>query len=181
MLYGIQEKDTLNQLINGGLFMLIIYNSFLYRYIKNKNHIEIVTYDKNKVDKSFKLDDDIYYKDVLLDDPKIQDIFDVQFFLNWDSHLKDVDKRWEILTDGEYMKGNHVLLRFVNGFLPGWTIEEQVVCSKYVDIDECEDFSVVYTYKVKNGKRLETPVVEEQKVSKEEFQKLVLQYRINNI
>lgn len=161
--------------------MLIIYKDNLYDLLDEKTHFDIITRLKTKADGDFLSTRKSFYKKITKDDKCIQDIFDVQFFLNWDSHLKNVDKRWEILTDGEYMKGNQVLLRFVNVLLPGWTVEEQVVCSKYVDIDECEDFFVVYTYKVKNGKRLETPVAEEQKVSKEEFQKLVLQYRIYNI
>jgi hypothetical protein len=161
--------------------MFIIYNNFLYRYIKNKEYLEIVTYDKNKVDKNFMLDDDIYYKQIPKDDKYIQDIFDVEFFLKWDSGLKDVDSKWGILAIGMQMKENQILLTFANGILPGWSAEEQTVCSRYVDIDECEDFSVVYTYTVKDGNVLKEPMIVEQKVSKEEFQKLVHQYRIRNI
>ena len=161
--------------------MFIIYNNLLYRYTKIKNHIEIVTYDKNKVDSSFKVDDDIYYKEISLDDTNIQDIFDVEFFLQWDSGFKNVDSKWGILAIAMQMKENQVLLTFANGILPGWSVEEQTVCSRYVDIDECEDFSVVYKYTVKDGVRLENPMQVEQKVPKEEFQKLVLQYRVKNI
>ena len=161
--------------------MFIIYNNFLYRYIKNKDHFEIITYDKNKVDKNFTLDGDIYYKQIPKDDKCIQDIFDVEYFLKWDSGLKDVDSKWRILTIGVQMKENQILLTFDKGILPGWNAEEQTVCSKYVDIDECEDFSVVYTYTVKDGNVLKEPLKEEQKVLKEEFQKLVHQYRTRNI
>ncbi len=179
--HGTRKKDALSELNRGEFIMFMIYNSFLYRYIKEKNHFEIVTYDKNKIDNGFMLEDDIYYKEIQKDDKCIQDIFKVQFFLKWDSHFDDVDEVWEILLDGGRLKGNQVLLKFAKGILPGWTVEEQTVCSKYVDIDECEDFSVVYTYTVKDGNVLKDPMVVEQKVSKEEFQKIITQYQTKNI
>lgn len=82
-----------------------------------------------------------------------------------------MDEEWEILLDGGCLKGDQVLLRFAKGILPGWTVEEQTVCSKYVDVDECEDFLVVYTYTVKDGNVLKEPMVVEEKVSKENFKR----------
>ena len=116
-----------------------------------------------------------------MNDPNIQDIFNIQFFLKWDSHFEKVDTVWEIFTDKSYLNENQVLMRFANGLLPGWRAEEQTVCSRYVDINECEDFTIVYTYTVKDGIRLETPLKQEKKVSKEEFQKTVIQFRNENI
>ena len=159
--------------------MLMIYNNKLFRYIKKKQ--EIVTYQKKNTDNTFEFDDGIYYKKVLENDSNIQDIFIIQFFLKWDSHLEKVDTVWEIFTDKSYLNENQVLMRFANGLLPGWRAEEQTVCSRYVDINECEDFTIVYTYTVKDGVRLETPLKQEKKVSKEEFQKTVIQYRAENI
>lgn len=161
--------------------MFIIYKNNLYVLRDEKTHFVIITRSKDKTDENFLSTGISFYKDISKDNTGIQDIFDVQFFLQWDSGLKNVDKEWEILTEYEYLEGNQVLLKFVNGILPGWNIEEQAVCSKYVDIDECEDFTVKYTYTVKDGNKLKEPLVLEQKVSKEEFQKTVIGYRIENI
>ncbi|MDP4180485.1 MAG: hypothetical protein Q8942_05255 [Bacillota bacterium] len=161
--------------------MFIIYKDNLYDLLDEETHLNIITRQKTKADKDFLSTGKSYYKEIKKDDKYIQDIFNAQFFVEWDSHLDDIDNKWEILTEHEYLKDNQVLLKFVNGILPGWTVEEQAICSKYVDIDECEDFSVVYTYTVKDGKTLKSPMVVEQKVSKDDFQKLVLQHQFNNI
>ena len=161
--------------------MFIIYKDNLYDMSDKKTHFNIITRLKTKADGDFLSKHEIFYKEIPKDDKCIQDIFKVQFFLKWDSHLANVNEVWEILTEYEYLKDNQVLLKFVNGILPGWTVEEQAVSSKYVDIDECEDFSVVYTYTVKDGNVLKEPLIVEQEVSKEEFQKLIHQYRIRNI
>lgn len=161
--------------------MFMIYKNNLYHILDEKSHFVIITKHKTKADGDFLSTKESFYKEIPKDDKYIQDIFRVQFFLKWDSHLADVDNTWEILAEHEYIKDNQVLLKFVNGILPGWDVEEQAVCSKYVDIDECEDFLVVYTYTVKDGDVLKKPMVLEQKVSKEDFEKLVLKYQIKNI
>ncbi|KNY28483.1 hypothetical protein [Pseudobacteroides cellulosolvens] len=161
--------------------MFIIYKNNLYHVLDEKSHLVIITRQKSKADEDFLSTKESFYKEISKDDKYIQDVYTVQFFLKWDSHLDGVDKTWEILTEHEYLKENQVLLKFVNGILPGWEVEEQAVCSKYVDIDECEDFLVVYTYTVKDGDVLKIPMVLEQKVSREDFQKLVLKYQIKNI
>lgn len=172
---------NLPEFLIGEDIMFIIYKDNLYDMSEKKTYFDIITRLETKVDGDFLSDDDIYYKQIPLDDKYIQDIFDVEFFLKWDSGLKDVDSKWEILAIEMRMKENQVLLTFAKGILPGWRAEEQTVCSRYVDIDECEDFSVVYTYAVKDGNVLKEPMIVEQKVSKEEFQKLAHQYQIRNI
>ncbi len=161
--------------------MFIIYKDTLYDMSDKKTHFNIITRLKAKADGDFLSKEEIFYKQIPKDDKYIQDIFDVEFFLKWDSGLKDVDSKWGILAISMQMKENQILLTFANGILPGWRAEEQTVCSKYVNIDECEDFSVVYTYAVKDGNVLKEPMIVEQKVSKEEFQKLAHQYRTKNI
>ena len=161
--------------------MYIIYNNILYELINYRGKYKITTYFKEKCDRSFDRTWDYYSKEYLETDTNIQDIFNIQFFLKWDSHFEKVDTVWEIFTDKSYLNENQVLMRFANGLLPGWRAEEQTVCSRYVDINECEDFTIVYTYTVKDGIRLETPLKQEKKVSKEEFQKTVIQFRNENI
>ena len=161
--------------------MFIIYKDTLYDLVEEKTHLIIITRNELKLNENFLKTKRSFYKNILLNDPNIQDIFNIQFFLKWDSHFEKVDTVWEIFTDKSYLNENQVLMRFANGLLPGWRAEEQTVCSRYVDINECEDFTIVYTYTVKDGIRLETPLKQEKKVSKEEFQKTVIQYRNENI
>ncbi len=161
--------------------MFIRYNSKIYRFLDKKEYYKIITTDNRKVTDEFYKNIDVYVKKILTEDTNIQDIFNVQFYLTWDSHLEKVDTRWEIFTEKSYMKDDQVLMRFANGLLPGWHAEEQTVCSRYVDINECEDFTVVYTYHVKDGKKLEKPLKEEVKLTKEEFQQMIIRYRSENI
>ncbi|HOJ79044.1 MAG TPA: hypothetical protein PL158_13260, partial [Bacillota bacterium] len=161
--------------------MFMIYNNNLYHILDEKSHYVIITRQKAKADGGFSATKLSFYKEIPKDDRLIQDIYQVQFFLKWDSHLDGVDKRWRILTEPEFIQDNRVLLKFTNGILPGWEIEEQAVCSKYVAIDECEDFQIRYTYTVKDGKVLEQPMVLEEKVSKEDFQNGIVKHQIRNI
>jgi len=165
----------------GENIMFMIYKNNLYHILDEKKHYVIVTRQKSKADADFLSTKESFYKEIPKEDKYIEDIYKVQFFLKWESNFDDVDNTWEILAEHEYIKDNKVLLKFVNGILPGWEVEEQAVCSKYVDIDECEDFTAIYTCTVKNGKVLMNPMVLEQKVSKEEFQNLVLKHQIKNI
>ena len=161
--------------------MFIKYKDILYDLLEEKTYLSIITRNKLKSNEDFLKNKRSFYKNILLNDPNIQDIFNIQFFLKWDSHFEKVDTVWEVFTDKSYLKDGQVLMRFANGLLPGWRAEEQTVCSRYVDINECEDFTIVYTYTVKDGIRLETPLKQGKKVSKEEFQKTVIQYRAENI
>ena len=161
--------------------MYIKYNNIVFRFLDKKEYYKIITRNKNKTTDEFYKNKDVYVKKIIETDINIQDIFNIQFFLKWDSHFEKVDTVWEIFTDKSYLNENQVLMRFANGLLPGWRAEEQTVCSRYVDINECEDFTIVYTYTVKDGIRLETPLKQEKKVSKEEFQKTVIQFRNENI
>ena len=138
--------------------MFIIYKDTLYDLLEEKTHFIIITRNELKSNENFLKTKRSFYKNISLNDINIQDIFNIQFFLKWDSHFEKVDTVWEIFTDKSYLKDGQVLMRFANGQLPGWRAEEQTVCSRYVDINECEDFTIVYTYTVKDGERLETPL-----------------------
>ncbi len=161
--------------------MFINYNNTLYDSLNEKTHLVIITRVESKIDEQFLKSRKSYYKEISTDDTNIQDIFDVKFYLDWDSHFERVDKTWEISTQINHLVGEQVLLEFVKGQLPGWKLEEQIICSKYVDINECENFTAVYTYDTKDGQRLENPLKVEEKLTKEKFIEKVIQYRNRNI
>ena len=60
-------------------------------------------------------------------------------------------------------------------------MDDRCSCSKIVDLFDCTDFTVVYTYTYKDSKKLDEVIVEEVKVEAEEFKSLMLQYRDENI
>lgn len=161
--------------------MYIKYNDKIYELINYKNEMLITSYFIEKIDNNFEKKWDYYQKNLLPTDPLIQDIYHVRFLLHWESGFEKVNPEWVILTDREYMNGDKVLLRFVYGHLPGWEVEEQTVSKKYVDISECDDFTVQYIYSVKDGKKLDEPETKEEKVTQEEFQRLVIGYRSENL
>lgn len=161
--------------------MYIRYNSEIYRFLDKKEYYKIITRNKNKTTDEFYKNKDVYVKKITKTDINIQDIFNVQFFLRWDSHFEKVNTLWEVFADKSYLKDDQVLIRFANGLLPGWRAEEQTVCSRYVDINKCEDFTVLYTYVYKDGIKLEKPSVEEKRVSAKEFKEKMIKYGKSNI
>ena len=161
--------------------MYIRYNSEIYRFLDKKEYYKIITRNKNKTTDEFYKNKDVYVKKITKTDINIQDIFNVQFFLRWDSYFEKVNTLWEVFADKSYLKDDQVLIRFANGLLPGWRAEEQTVCSRYVDINKCEDFTVLYTYVYKDGIKLEKPSVEEKRVSAKEFKEKMIKYGKSNI
>lgn len=161
--------------------MFIKYDNKLYRYLNKKEYYKIITRNNEKITEEFYKSSESYVREISTDDTNIQNIFDIQFYLDWDSHLEKVDKTWEISIQENRLIEEKVFLRFAYGLLPGWRAEEQTVSSRYVDINECENFAVIYIYHLKDGERLEEPLRVEEKLTKEEFITKVIQYRNQNI
>ena len=158
--------------------MYIKYKNLTYSYLKRNE--EILTYIIEKTDETFLKDDDIYYKAIDYNDKNIQDIFDVEFYITWDSKLPKVQTKWRILNTGYYMRDGKVYISH-EGQLPGWKMEEQYICSLLLDMNEIEGYSIKYTYNVKDGQRLETPLVIEENVERKEFEDTFVKYMEENI
>ena len=62
-----------------------------------------------------------------------------------------------------------------------WIQDDKYSCSKIVDLYECSEYTIVYTYVFRDGKKLEKPLIEEKQVSAEEFKEKMIKYRKNNI
>lgn len=164
--------------------MFIKYRNTLYDSLDEKTYLIIITRVESKIDEQFLKSRKSYYKEISTEDTDIQEIFNIQFYLNWDSHLEKVNTVWELFTEeftDDCLKNEQVLLVFAKGCLLGWKVEENTVCSRYVDINECEDFTVIYTYKMKDGERLEEPLKVEEKLTKEEFITKIIEYKDENI
>lgn len=145
------------------------YNNNIYRYLHRKEYDKIITYDRKKSDATFYVNESVYVKQIKGEDPALQEVFDVTFSFNWDSKLEHVETTWTITAAPEYLQGDQLLLRYTKGLLPGWKVEEQTVCVRYVPIEECSEFKICYTYFVKNGEHLEKIKKEEKLVERSHF------------
>ena len=170
--------------------MLMKYANKLFRYISNYN--EIVTYKNINIDGTFKNDNGIYYKKVAIDDINIQDIFEVDFLLTYIDTSETTkhgmyNTRWNV-NEGKQMYKNPVIEKNEVGLTlshdswsEDWIQDDKYSCSKIVDLYECSEYTIVYTYVFRDGKKLEKPLIEEKQVSAEEFKEKMIKYRKNNI
>lgn len=139
----------------------------------------ISTYYIEKTDKTFYNVSDYYAKDYSSTDPDIQDIYDVKFYIKWDSQLESVITKWHIETCDYFTDGSVRLCH--EGYLPGWKIVEKGLSETYLKAEKIEGYSVEYKYVVKDGKKLDEPLVVEKEVDRQEFDELVEMYRSTNI
>ncbi len=172
--------------------MYIKYNEHLYELINYRGKKKITTYYKNKCDKGFEQTWDYYAKDYLEEDNNVQDIFDVNFILTY-IDTSETTKHGEYVTrwnvnEGRPMYKNPEIENDEIGLsLPhdswseDWIQDDKYSCSKIVNIKECSDYTIVFTYLVKDGEKLEEPLIEEKEVTAEEFKKYMLEYRKQNI
>lgn len=170
--------------------MYIKYNSTLYRY--SKKNREILTYYTEKTDETFKPYSKLYYKEIELDDEKIEDIYDVDFYVYYmdDSEtLKNacVSGIW-CVNEGKPLyrtpkiEENELGLGLDNLSLSeDWIRDDRSSCSKIVNLYDCKDYTVKYKYIFKNGKVLSKEEVVKEKMDAEEFKAEMLKYRTENI
>lgn len=170
--------------------MKIKYNSLLYRYLERRN--KIVTYDKDKVDLTFECDGRIYYKVISPMDSHIEDIFDVDFYVYYmdDSETlkaSGADGTW-CVNEGRplyrcpKLENNELGLSLMYGSIcDEWTQDDKGSSSKIIDLYDCSDHTVVYTYSFKDGKPLAENEVIKVKMEPEDFKNEMLKYRISNI
>ncbi len=159
--------------------MYINYNKKVYGYRKVIDCKKIVTKIEEKSDGDFYKHGSSWVKVIDETDPNIQDIYDVKFYIKWDSHLKNVTKKWHIETCNYFPEG---IVRLCHeGYLPGWKIIEKGLSEIYLKPSKIEGYSVEYIYVVKDGKKLSEPLVIEQKLDMQEFDELIEMYRSTNI
>ena len=172
--------------------MYIIYNNFLYELINYRGKNKITTYFRDKCDSSFEKTWDYYSKECLELDNHIQDIFEVDFVLTYIDTSETTkhgiyETRWNV-NEGKPMYKSPVIEKDEVGLTlshdswsEDWIQDDKYSCSKIVNLYECSEYTIVYTYVFKNGKKLEEPLIEEKQVSAEEFKKEMIKYRKTNI
>lgn len=161
--------------------MIAKYNKELYEIVENGKNYEIITYQSNKAGDGFIKDRNLYFKLVLNDDIMLTDVFSVEFVVGYNTEIPSVQREWKISLDEESVKAEKVKLRFAEGYLPGWEVEEKGVCVKEIDMRALMYSKMVYNYRKKNGKKCDMLCTEEKVLSIEELKKMYYLYRKGNI
>lgn len=159
--------------------MFITYKNILYRYLGDDQ--EIVTYFENKIDKDFKEDEGVFFKEIEQSDKNIEDIFELKFYVEWDSGIENTPSEWYVQHSKGIILDNKMKLYFAQGHLPGWNVEEKTICSNIIDFNEVEKYIVQYEYSVKKGRKLEEKEIDREYATKEEFIEKFNQYLVDNI
>ena len=163
----------------------LIYSNFEKKYV-------ITTYFDEKVDESFYKMWDYYAKDYVETDQNIQDIYDVDFYVTYtdDSEtLKKADKQGKWLVNegrplyrNPEIEENELGLSLIKqSFSEDWIMDDRCSCSKIVDLYDCSDYTVVYTYIFKDGQKLDEKEVVEIEMTADEFKKEMIKYKAKNI
>ena len=170
--------------------MYIKYNGALYHYLYDD--MEIITYDNSKINDEFEQDEDVYYKPIDESDPNIEDIYTVDFYVDYIdkkqtmTSMKDIT-RWCVNDDRPIHKQPEIeqdelgiIAQGLNN-TDGWVIYDKCSSSKIIHLSDCTGFIVKYTYTVKNGEKLSKELIKESNMTSNEFKSEMIKYHDENI
>lgn len=189
--------------------MYIKYNNELFDLVDKKDYYKIVTRNENKSDKTFYLRLNVFIKEIAIDDPDIQDIYDVDFFVIYFDESETMKNAAKYVCEGTGMpessqraikqgiwcvnegrplyrapvlEENEVGL-WLNGqsCSEDWVMDDRCSCSKIIDLYDCGGYIVKYTYTFKDGVRLPKEEIVEVKMSAEDFKNEMLKHRSGSI
>ena len=166
-----------------------IYQEKLYYTVNQDDGRYIATHYLDKTQNDFSQRFDYYVKNLAACKHDVDCIFDVKFYVTYLNTSKTVKgkRRWYVSEYVSLHRGFDIEKNEVGIYLNGmsrssdWIQFDSCFCSKIVDISECSDFTVRYEYSRKDGVDYEEPLVEEQEVSAEEFKRIMVSYRRQNI
>ena len=172
--------------------MYVKYNNELYSYRDLDECKKIVTYKEEKKNNNFYRHRSVWVKVITLDDPNIQDIYDVDFYVNYTDDSETLKKanrqgKWLVnegrpLYKNPEIENNELGLSLIKqSYSSDWVMDDRCSCSKIVDLYDCSDYTVVYTYIFKNGQPLNEKEVVEISMTAEEFKQEMIKYKSENI
>ena len=174
--------------------MYIKYYGNLYSYVyagRDKQYYAI-THNVEKQLEGFEKKYDFYEKIICEKDPNIQDIYSVDFYVDYIDKkqtmilMKDVT-RW-CVNDNRAIHRQPEIEQDELGIIAqglnntdGWVIYDQCSSSKIIHLSDCTGFIVKYTYIVKDGKKLLKKHIEEVIMTSDEFKLEMIKYHNRNI
>ena len=159
--------------------MFAKYKENIYILSSNSRKKEIITRIQEKADDDFTKDGSIFFKSISEDD--LSDIFSVDIWINYDANLPNTPNKWSVdLSDSE-LDNNIILLRFTEGLLLGWEVEDKNVCTKRIHFAEITGAGITYKYSKKHFIDYDNPVIEEFSIPLNELIEYINMYRTNNI
>ena len=155
------------------------YNGIYYLYISNKKTCNIVTTRNEKLHEGFISGNGAYYKKIQETD--VSEIFEIQYRVKYDVGIPGVPTEWGVGSGVHDIKDERILIRYANGVLPGWNIEEKNVYIKYVDKKDIEYGEVIKIFHKKNDVVLTNPERVVERVDVETFICVHNEYQKNNL
>ena len=97
----------------------------------------------------------------LSDLSEIDDLFEVQVYVVFDTGIDGIPSEWEIVPAFDTIKDGCIKLEYCGGIIPGWRSQEKVVCYKYIELDEIEKAWIVKTdERTKERDRMELDIAD---------------------
>lgn len=129
--------------------MVAKYKDNYYSCVLNTKEQILLTGIKSKAVFGFEEDGDIFYKNITQEE--LCDIFEVHYYVEYDSKLEHTPLWWEVNQEDFSTEG--VYLYFTEGFLPDWEIWDKGICRKYITYADIRNCRVCIEYKRKNFER----------------------------
>lgn len=116
--------------------MIAKYNDKYYSCVLNSKEQLILTRFKSKADFGFKEENGDFFRNITQEE--LCDIFDVHYYVEYDSKLDHTPLWWEVYQEDFSTEG--IYIYFAEGFLPDWEVWDKGICRKFVnyaDIKKC--------------------------------------------
>ena len=155
------------------------YKGMYYIYNSNKRTCSIVTTRNEKIHDGFIFEDGAFFKSIQEND--VQEIFEIYYRIKYDAGVKGVSTEWDVGCGIQDINNDKILIRYSNGVLPGWNIEEKNVCIKYVDKEDIEYGEVIKIFHRKNGVTLTAPEKTVDRVDVDTLISVHKEYQRNNL
>ena len=117
--------------------MFADYKGKQYKIVREGEKWELISRNPDSEKNGFVKAGRIYYR-------SFDDVYELAFYVIYDTHLDKVPKEWRINIGNSAIKEDSVYLLFAEGILPGWKVEDKNVCSTYI---KNEDISQAWTIK----------------------------------
>lgn len=170
--------------------MYAIYKNNIYYIFCQGTQKLLGTHLKEKKLENFEQSSDDYIRDMSEVLNEIESMFDIKFYVTYVNKSKTRTRgqiRWQVSEYAPLHRAFDIEKDEVGIYLNGisrssdWVQDDKCFCSKIVDIRDCSEFTVVREYKRKDGVDYEKPLIEEDVVTAEEFKKIMVSYRKQNI